>query len=248
MKIKCQSTLSDPKAGGCLAGIILIPLQIIYSIITIPIMLIVAIFAGIVKLFGGGAGSSTLASSSKSQSPATGSYQKEIRGTACDYQKKEATGKSNSDSGSWVAPQEIMDCFIKIREGMAMYLRHEIIQRNESVDEDAVSSVFEYLISGKSIPANKTETCKSMLAILKGNDDIFMPLKRALSVKSKFVARSGLYGGYCHFDAHVIGSGLQISEPTLGPQEFQSMAHRFYSDCEVKYGSGNLTISANKNS
>jgi hypothetical protein len=48
-----QSTLANPKAGGCIAAIILIPLQIIYSIITIPIMLIVAVFAGLAKLFGG---------------------------------------------------------------------------------------------------------------------------------------------------------------------------------------------------
>ena len=44
----------DPRAGGCIAALILIPLQIIYSIITIPVMLIVAIIAGIAKLFGGG--------------------------------------------------------------------------------------------------------------------------------------------------------------------------------------------------
>ena len=51
---KYRSDLSNPKAGGCLAAIILIPLQIIYSIVTIPIMLIVAIIVGISKLFGGG--------------------------------------------------------------------------------------------------------------------------------------------------------------------------------------------------
>lgn len=54
MTKKVQSNLSNPKAGGCLAAIILLPLQIIYSIITIPIMLIVAIIAGIAKLFGAG--------------------------------------------------------------------------------------------------------------------------------------------------------------------------------------------------
>jgi len=49
-----RADLSTPKAGGCLAAIILVPFQIIYSIITIPILLITAAFSGLAKLFGGG--------------------------------------------------------------------------------------------------------------------------------------------------------------------------------------------------
>lgn len=42
----------ESRSGGCIMGILLIPLQIIYSIVTIPIMIIAAVFVGIAKLFG----------------------------------------------------------------------------------------------------------------------------------------------------------------------------------------------------
>lgn len=42
----------ESRSGGCVMGILLIPLQIIYSIVTIPIMIIAAVLVGIAKLFG----------------------------------------------------------------------------------------------------------------------------------------------------------------------------------------------------
>ena len=54
MKNDCGANLSNPKAGGCLAAILLIPLQLIHWAIMIPVLIIGAIVAGIAKLFGGG--------------------------------------------------------------------------------------------------------------------------------------------------------------------------------------------------
>ena len=48
-----EVNLSNPKAGGCLMAILLIPLQIIHWIIMIPILIIGGIAMGIAKLFGG---------------------------------------------------------------------------------------------------------------------------------------------------------------------------------------------------
>jgi len=49
-----NATLANPKAGGCLAAILLIPLQLLQWAIMIPVMLIAAIVGGVAKLFGGG--------------------------------------------------------------------------------------------------------------------------------------------------------------------------------------------------
>jgi hypothetical protein len=43
----------NPKAGGCIAALILIPLQIIQWIVMIPVMIVVALVTGFRQMFGG---------------------------------------------------------------------------------------------------------------------------------------------------------------------------------------------------
>ena len=131
-----------------------------------------------------------------------------------------------------------MNTFIKIQEGMYLFLRYELRQKGILENEDVIKNTFRHLISEEQIPEKIDSSCKEMIEILKSNDSIVTIFLKAMRIKTMMMSKIGLMEEGLTLRLHLLSLELSIAEdsselPT--PDEFFKEAGKFCSDCHKKY-------------
>lgn len=135
-------------------------------------------------------------------------------------------------------PNDIIHSFVKIQEGMEIYLEYEMKKRNLSLDQEAKKYTFKYLISAEQTPQTKQGLCLEMIEILKEKSLIINTFKQAMRIKTMLLGKLGMMTEGLKLRMNLLNLGIQISDDKselLTPAEFLDTANKFYEECEKKY-------------
>lgn len=135
-------------------------------------------------------------------------------------------------------PSNILKSFAKIQEGMELYLRYEMKNRNISIDQEAIQYTFRHLISAEPLPEAKETICLKMIEVLKDEKYIIDTFKNAMRIKTMLVGKSGMMMKGMNLRMNLLNLGIQISEdkaelPDLN--SFSTSTEQFYEYCKNNY-------------
>ena len=133
---------------------------------------------------------------------------------------------------------DILKSFIKIQEGMELYLRYEMEKINIAIDQEAMEYTFRHLISAEPLPKTKETICLKMIEILKDEKHIINTFKNAMRVKTMLMGKSGMMMEGMNLRMNLLNLGIQISEDKAelpDPNDFIVSTEQFYEYCKNNY-------------
>ena len=131
-------------------------------------------------------------------------------------------------------PNELMEAFVNIREGIALFLKKEF-----GLTDEAIGNTFSYLISQEEIPERSKEDCEKIIDAIKNNQEVLDIFLLGMRIKTTLTGKQGMSMEAMGLRLHLAELGMNISEALPqelpSPDEFITLASEFYEKFKSTY-------------